>query len=95
MIHGSRFSKYFSASVMIQAVQNDDDVLKSRCSINLYFCPLYDVLCLNNCSKLCVTRIQRLPAAGEKEEINQVKLAGLRVHISIRLHGVLKQTFKL
>lgn len=61
----------------------------------LYFCPQYVVLCLNNCSKLRVTRIQRLSAAGEKEEINQAKLAGLRVHIAIRLHGVLKQTFKL
>lgn len=80
---------------MIQAVQNDDDVLKSRCSLRLYFCPWYFAMYLNNIAKMCVTRIQRLTATGEKGGINQAKLAGLRVHVAVRLHGVIKQTFKL
>lgn len=67
----------------------------NQCSINLYFCSWYVLMYLNNCAKLYVTRIQRLTARGEKGGINQAKLAGLTVHIAVRLHGVLQQTFKL
>lgn len=34
-------------------------------------------------------------ATGKKGGVSQTKLAGLRVRIAVRLHGVLKQTFKL
>lgn len=34
-------------------------------------------------------------ATGKKGGVSQTKLAGLRVRIAVRLHGVLKLTFKL
>lgn len=42
-------------------------------------------------------RVQRLRAAAMRKKggISQKKLAGLRVHIVVRLHGALKQAFKL
>lgn len=44
-----------------------------------------------------VKRAQRLTAAATRKKggVSQTKLNGLRVHVAVRLHGVLKQTFKL
>lgn len=67
VIPGSRFSKFFSSSLMIQAVQNDDDVLKSKCSINLYFCPRYVAMHLSNCAS-CVLQESRDSQLQERKE---------------------------
>ena len=46
---------------------------------------------------MCIARVHRLTGAatGKKEGVSQTKLAGLRMHIAVGLHGVVKQTCKL